>query len=84
MTCRRRVTFQFTGGSRDQRLSYDTAHLTEVGDHSGVDTVCLRQLALRAGEFTNLARVDDGNRNTGGGERGGQGHLVAPGGFHDD
>ena len=31
--------FQFTGGSRDQRLRYDTAHLTEVGDHCSVDAV---------------------------------------------
>ena len=65
--------FQFTGGSRDQRLSYDTAHLTEVGDHSGVDAVRLCELALRAGEVTNLTGVDDGNRDTGGSERGGQG-----------
>ena len=76
--------FQFTGLSRDQRLSYDAAHLTEVGDHSGVDAVCLRELALRAGEVTNLTGVDHGNRNTDGAERDGQGYLIAPGGFHDD
>ena len=70
--------FQFAGSSRDQRLSYDTAHLAEVGDHSGVDAVRLCELALGAGEVTNLTGVDDGNRDTGGGERGGQGHLNSP------
>ena len=47
--------FQFTGGSRDQRLRYDIAHLTKVGDHCSVDAVCFRELALRASEFTNLS-----------------------------
>ena len=43
------------------------------GRSRSVDAVCLRQLALRAGEVTNLTGVDH-RRNTGGAERDGQGH----------
>ena len=74
--------FQFTGGSRDQRLSYDTAHLTEVGDHSGVERSVFASLPCERANSRTWRGLT--TATAGGGERGGQGHLIAPGGFHDD
>ena len=49
-----------------------------------LQAVSLGELPLGASEVTNLAGVDDGDREARRPECGGDGRLVAPGGFHDD
>jgi hypothetical protein len=50
--------------------------LGEVGDHSGVDRIGLGQPADGAGELAHLTRIDDGHRQTGFDERGGNHALI--------
>jgi hypothetical protein len=51
--------------------------LGEVGDHCRVDRVGLGQPANSPGELTHLARIDDGDRQPGFGERGGNHAFIA-------
>ena len=58
--------------------------LGKEGDHFGVDGVGLGELAERAGEVSDLARIDDGERQAGAGESGGDRGLEAASGFQHD
>ena len=50
--------------------------LGEVGEHRGVDRIGLGQPADGAGELAHLTRIDDGHRQTGFDERGGNHALI--------
>jgi hypothetical protein len=56
----------------------------EEGQHSGIDPVGLGQPPQGAGEVPHLARIDDGHREAGRRERGGDRRFVASGRFEHD
>ena len=80
MSCRRRATSPSSARASGERSACpgDLAGLPEVGDNGGVQAVSLGQLPLGPGEVTDLAGVDDGDREAGRPECGGDGRLIAP------
>jgi hypothetical protein len=60
-----------------QRARWWAHGFSKVGDHCRVDRVGLGQSANGAGELAHLARIDNGDRKAGCGERGGDHAFIA-------
>ena len=67
-----------------ERAGFGTDALGEERDGVGIQRIGLGEPPGRAGEVTDLARIDHGQRQACAGERGGDGEFEAAGGFQHD
>jgi hypothetical protein len=75
---------ELLGGLIRQRPGGGPDPRREEGEHLGIDAVGLGQPAEGLREGAHLARIDDGDRESRGGERGRHRRLVATRGFEHD